>query len=83
MPEPSSGQIHVLLLVPEREVAAPRDTENQIELVKMALAEVLEERYKTRSIYSPSDLKSELQKKMVKKMRLMNDYTNFDEARYT
>ncbi|RLN91971.1 hypothetical protein BBJ28_00026218 [Nothophytophthora sp. Chile5] len=70
---PKEGDIHVLVVVPEGEVAAPRDSSELQELMEKAVTKALETRDNKRSVYSLSDLQSEHKERMVKKMRLADD----------
>ncbi|KAG6619959.1 Crinkler (CRN) family protein [Phytophthora cinnamomi] len=82
MPQPSTDQIHVLVVVPEgagSQAGVTASIEELGEIVETRVNKVFEDRDKKRSVYSLSDLHTEHRDKMAKKMRLADDYITFVE----
>ncbi|RLN47656.1 hypothetical protein BBJ28_00020762 [Nothophytophthora sp. Chile5] len=75
-----NGPVNVLVVVPEGEVAAPRDSSDLQELMEKAVTTALETRDNKRSVCSLPELQPEHKERMAKKMRLADDdYIIIDE----
>ncbi|GMF41626.1 unnamed protein product [Phytophthora lilii] len=86
--QPGEGQVHVLVVVPKRDGTSngmsAATTPLTVEQVEMSMNKVLRERDEKASAYSFSDLNTEMEQRIVKKMRLTENVpTDIDEPEDT
>ncbi|KAE9242870.1 hypothetical protein PF002_g8532 [Phytophthora fragariae] len=79
--KPGEQEIQVLVELPKAAAGVVSGSQDMKELIELSVSKVLNEREEKQSVHSLSDLNSEQGERIMKKMRLREDFPDFDGTR--